>query len=112
MSGAGDARGDWTRPAEITPTDAERQEVANRLRDAVAAGILPFDELEQRINAAYAAETFEDLDNLVRWLPAQATSVPAGQRRAGQLINLWLVGFGLGVIVLILAVVGIATRRS
>jgi hypothetical protein len=65
----------------MAPGDAERTAVANRLRDAVGQGILPFEELDARLDAAYSAETIEALEQLVRWLPAPG-GVPGPTVRA------------------------------
>ncbi|ATW48691.1 DUF1707 SHOCT-like domain-containing protein [Streptomyces peucetius] len=62
---------------EMRASDAERERVAERLRDAVAEGRLDMDEFEQRLDAAYRARTHGDLEPLVRDLP-----VPAGTASA------------------------------
>ncbi|MEW2632016.1 DUF1707 domain-containing protein [Streptomyces sp. NPDC048389] len=57
---------------EMRASDAERERVAERLRDAVAEGRLDMDEFDQRLDAAYRARTHGDLAPLVRDLPAPA----------------------------------------
>ncbi|MDF6020792.1 DUF1707 domain-containing protein [Streptomyces sp. JH34] len=54
-------------------SDAERERVAETLREAVAEGRLEMDEFEQRLDAAFKARTHGELVPLVRDLP-----VPAG----------------------------------
>jgi hypothetical protein len=55
--------------------------VASVLRDAAAEGRLGFDELDERLTAAYAAKTYADLEPLTNDLPDRgaAQPVPAGQ---------------------------------
>ncbi|MFC9249157.1 DUF1707 domain-containing protein [Streptomyces sp. NPDC057136] len=60
-------------------SDAERDRVAERLREAVAEGRLEMDEFEQRLDAAYKARTHGELAPLVRDIPAPGSTVePAG----------------------------------
>jgi hypothetical protein len=51
-------------------SDAEREHVADTLRTHAAAGRLDPDELEQRLERAFAARTRADLTPLVADLPA------------------------------------------
>ncbi|MFG3494372.1 DUF1707 domain-containing protein [Streptomyces sp. NPDC047928] len=55
-------------------SDAERERVAERLRDAVAEGRLDMPEFEERLDAAYKARTRGELEPLVRDLPAPTTA--------------------------------------
>lgn len=48
---------------------ADREAVVERLRDAAGDGRLTLDELEQRIDAAYAARTYAELEPLTVDLP-------------------------------------------
>jgi hypothetical protein len=50
--------------------DADREAIAERLRDASAEGRLDLAELEERLTATYAAKTRGDLEVLVADLPA------------------------------------------
>ncbi|MGW8884339.1 DUF1707 SHOCT-like domain-containing protein [Streptomyces sp. NPDC055749] len=60
-------------------SDAERDRVAERLREAVAEGRLEMDEFEQRLDAVYKARTHGELAPLVRDIPAPGSTVePAG----------------------------------
>ncbi|MBO1416034.1 DUF1707 domain-containing protein [Streptomyces sp. FH025] len=56
--------------AEMRVSDADRERIAELLRDAYAEGRLDADEHAERIGAAYAAKTFGDLVPLTRDLPA------------------------------------------
>ncbi|SHL32187.1 protein of unknown function [Pseudonocardia thermophila] len=59
--------------------DAEREQAAARLREAVGAGYLTVGEADERLAAAYAATTRAELDRLTADLPAPAsTTVPLG----------------------------------
>ncbi|TXS55346.1 DUF1707 domain-containing protein [Streptomyces sp. t39] len=60
---------------EMRASDAERERVAERLRDAVAEGRLDMEEFEQRLDAAYRARTYGELAPLVKDLPAPGTAV-------------------------------------
>ncbi|MGC5342237.1 DUF1707 SHOCT-like domain-containing protein [Streptomyces sp. DT171] len=51
-------------------SDAERERIAETLREAVAEGRLEMEEFEQRLDAAYKARTHGELVPLVRDLPA------------------------------------------
>ncbi|MFF2407346.1 DUF1707 domain-containing protein [Streptomyces sp. NPDC058092] len=64
-------------------SDAERERVAEILREAVAEGRLEMDEFEHRLDAAYKARTHGELEPLVRDLPAPGTAVaPLGSAPA------------------------------
>nr|WP_240944547.1 DUF1707 domain-containing protein [Micromonospora thermarum] len=52
--------------------DADRQAVADRLRTAVDEGRLDLHEYDERLQQAYAARTYGELDALLADLPAPA----------------------------------------
>ncbi len=52
--------------------DADREAVAGQLRDHYADGRLTLDELNERLDAAFAAKTKADLDAVLRDLPHAA----------------------------------------
>jgi hypothetical protein len=60
-------------PHELRASDAEREAVVEALRGHAAAGRLDPDELEQRIERAYAARTRADLVPVVADLPEGAS---------------------------------------
>lgn len=62
---------------EMRASDAERERIAEVLREAVAEGRLTMEEFEERLDAAYKARTHAELTPLVRDLP-----VPSGTGRA------------------------------
>ncbi|WP_411102132.1 DUF1707 domain-containing protein [Streptomyces sp. cmx-4-9] len=67
---------------ELRASDADRDRVVERLRDAVAEGRLDMDEFEERLEAAYTSRTYAELEPLTRDLPAAPDPYPAG-RAAG-----------------------------
>lgn len=58
-------------PGRLRISDAERHQVAELLRDAAGEGRLDLDELEERLEATYAARTYADLVPLTMDLPTQ-----------------------------------------
>jgi Domain of unknown function (DUF1707) len=69
---------------EMRASDAERERIADVLRDALAEGRLGMDEFQERLDSAYRARTRGELVPLVRDLPQHSeetgTSVlPAGE---------------------------------
>jgi hypothetical protein len=68
---------------DLRATDADRERVAERLRAAAADGQLTFDELEDRLNAAYAARTGGDLVPLTADLQEASGAVAAPAAEAG-----------------------------
>ncbi|ASU80594.1 DUF1707 domain-containing protein [Actinopolyspora erythraea] len=59
---------------EMRASDAEREEVAERLRLALNEGRLGIAEFDERVGRAYAAVTRGDLEQLTRDLPAERGS--------------------------------------
>jgi hypothetical protein len=56
---------------QLRISDAERHEVAEILRNAAGEGRIDFDELDERLEAAYAARTYADLVPITSDLPVQ-----------------------------------------
>jgi hypothetical protein len=73
----------------VRASDAERETVATRLREAATAGLLTISEADERQAAAYAAVTRDELVPLTADLPAeqvaQERTAPARGRRGGPL---------------------------
>ncbi|MGW2397943.1 DUF1707 SHOCT-like domain-containing protein [Kitasatospora sp. NPDC001664] len=61
--------------AELRASDADRERVAELLRDAYAEGRLTVEEHSERIELAYGAKTLGDLAPLTRDLPAPGAPV-------------------------------------
>jgi hypothetical protein len=65
-------------------SDADREKVAGLLREAAGDGRLTMDELDERLDAVYAAKTYAELEPITHDLPATgasylpATSAPSG----------------------------------
>lgn len=62
---------------ELRASDADRERVAGILRDALAEGRLAMDEFEERLEEAYRAKTYGQLEPLTRDLPAAGAGLPA-----------------------------------
>jgi hypothetical protein len=56
-------------PDQLRAADTDRDAVAERLATALSQGRLQVDEYHQRLEHAYAARTYADLDRLVADLP-------------------------------------------
>jgi hypothetical protein len=120
---------------EMRVGDAEREATAAELREHYASGRLTLDELNQRLDQAFAAKTRSDLDALMRDLPSARPggtgptwtgAAPGGQqargestwagagRRAGQTIGAMVVMFAaMSALLLfgVLAVFGLGPSR-
>jgi hypothetical protein len=94
---------------EMRAADADRQAVADKLKKALDEGRLELAEYDERLQQAYAAKTYGDLEGLLDDIPDTlptpartatpaphtATPAPAARsERAGQLVKAWLGGFG------------------
>ena len=64
----------------LRASDSDREDVAERLRAATAEGRLLAGELEQRLEVAFRARTYGELDALVVDLPAASAPLPARRR--------------------------------
>ncbi|GAA3493004.1 DUF1707 domain-containing protein [Streptomyces prasinosporus] len=63
---------------DLRASDADRERVADVLRDALAEGRLDMEEFEERLDATYKARTYGELAPITRDLPAAgAAAVPA-----------------------------------
>src|ERR1700678_3112235 len=71
-------------PQHLRASDADRERVAETLRAAAGDGRLTMDELDERLDAVYAAKTYAELVPITHDLPdhSGAASVPAPSRRA------------------------------
>jgi len=69
--------------AEWRVGDAEREAVAEQLREHYATGRLSIDEFRSRLDAAYAAATAADLRRVTADLPTAGLS-PAGEQEQGR----------------------------
>jgi uncharacterized membrane protein len=69
-------------PTRLRISDAERHQVAEILREAAGEGRLDIDELDQRLEATYAARTYADLVPITLDLPSHPYHRPAPVRPA------------------------------
>jgi hypothetical protein len=67
--------------AGVRASDAERERTATLLREHTAAGRLTPEELDERLDGAFAARTVAELDALTGDLPALAELSPVGRVR-------------------------------
>ncbi len=65
-------------PSQLRISDQDRHQVAEVLREAAGEGRIDLDELDQRLDATYAARTYADLVPITLDLPsAAATHLPS-----------------------------------
>jgi DUF1707 SHOCT-like domain len=86
--------------ASLRASDADREQVAERLRYAMAEGRLSGDELEQRLEALYAARTYGELDVVLVDLPVNR-SLGRPRVRLGRLFG------AVSAVALVLVVLGV-----
>jgi DUF1707 SHOCT-like domain len=84
MPGGLQPQGSGSDPSQLRISDAERHQVAELLREAAGEGRLDLDELDQRLEATYAARTYADLVPITLDLPGHPHQrpVPAMPRAA------------------------------
>lgn len=63
-------------PASMRASDADRDEVADRLREALAEGRITPEEHAERIDVVYSARTYAELEPVLSDLPSQHTPRP------------------------------------
>ncbi|QBI55708.1 DUF1707 SHOCT-like domain-containing protein [Streptomonospora litoralis] len=62
---------------QLRASDGDRDEVARILQDAVGEGRITLDELAERLDLAYRARTYAELDPLTADLPVKGVAPPA-----------------------------------
>ena len=72
-------------PRDLRASDADRERVANVLREAAGDGRLTMDELDERLDAVYAAKTYAELEPITRDLPDAGTVPPPATAMAAPL---------------------------
>ena len=65
-----------TDPSRMRVSDADRHKVAEVLREAAGEGRLDMAELDERLEATYAAKVYDDLLPIVADLPGAGSAVP------------------------------------
>lgn len=73
-----DSPGDPRGCGQLRASDADRDLAAQMLRQAAVDGRLTLDELDQRLEATYAAKTHAELEKLTEDLPAAGVAAPVG----------------------------------
>ena len=63
-------------PQQLRISDDDRHKVADILRDAAGDGRIDFEELDERLEATYAAKTYADLVPITLDLPASSVAAP------------------------------------
>ena len=69
------------RRGDMRAGDADREAVAERLRAALSEGRLDLHEYDERLQRAYAAKTYADLDGLLDDLPGTVPAARPGSPR-------------------------------
>jgi hypothetical protein len=81
-----------SQPPDLRISDADREQIAERLRDAAGEGRLTVDELDERLERAYAARTGSDLAPLTADLPEPThDTAPELRRGASGKTRRWIV---------------------
>jgi hypothetical protein len=80
---------------DMRASDADRDRVAEVLRDAAGDGRLGLDELDERLSAVYAAKTYAELEPITRDLPIGAPS--AGVRTSNRVGGVPTSRFGIAI---------------
>lgn len=110
---------------DMRASDDDREKIAARLREAHAEGRLSLAEFQDRLDALYAAQTYGELEPLVRDLPVMRThkapevsgkkssdqATPARRRTAGDKVmavfwTLWACAVSVNLVVWVLVSVG------
>ncbi len=102
---------------QLRASDADRDQVAERLRHAATEGRLTADELEDRLHDAFSARTYGQLEPLVADLPGSAPATrlePAHAKTSGMAIASLALGvfwmWGLGSVIALC--LGLMARRE
>ncbi|MFC6885104.1 MULTISPECIES: DUF1707 SHOCT-like domain-containing protein [Actinomadura] len=87
-------------PPEMRASDSDRDRVAQLLRDAAGDGRLTLEELDERLDAVYAAKTYAELEPITRDLPATAAAGRTAAAPAGAFAPVpdapsWKTGIGV-----------------
>ncbi|APY88096.1 DUF1707 domain-containing protein [Streptomyces alfalfae] len=88
MSDAASSGGTPHEPAgprlpDLRASDADRERVAEQLRDAMAEGRLDMTEFEERLDATYKARTYGELEPITSDLPSHGAKVSMVKRQVG-----------------------------
>lgn len=85
-------------PRDLRASDADRDRVAQTLREAAGDGRLNLEELDERLTAVYSARTYAELEPITHDLPVtgaqHAVPLAAPDQRVGGTPT-WRYGFGI-----------------
>jgi len=104
---------------DMRASDSDREKIASRLRDAHAEGRLSINEFQDRLDALYEAQTYGELEPLVRDIPVMrthktpaivqrpASTVATGKRSGGEkamavLWTIWVCAVSVNLVVWLL----------
>ena len=91
--------------AALRASDADRERVAERLREAAAEGRLLTDELEQRLEASFSARTYGQLSAVLADLPGRDLAAPAQASALGWVRPALAVAIAVPVALVVIAAV-------
>jgi len=74
-------------PAQMRISDADRHQVAEVLRKAAGEGRLDIEELDERLESAFAAKVYADLVPILADLPGEAPRLPAVAQQAAPAVR-------------------------
>jgi hypothetical protein len=101
------------RRSTLRASDADREQFAERLRNATGEGRLVAEELEERLGAVFSARTYGDLDAVVADLPRGSVEPRRGPRTVTHLRSVppvaLLVLLPVAMAMIVAAVVVVAT---
>jgi hypothetical protein len=85
--------------ADLRASDADRDRVADRVRQQCAEGHITLDDLSEMLARTYASRTYGELDEVVRNLPVPVASAPGAHappepRLPGDRNLWWRIGLG------------------
>jgi Domain of unknown function (DUF1707) len=95
---------DMARRAILRASDADREQIAERLRHATAEGRLRAEELEERLGAVFSARTYGELDGLVADLPASTSGLQRKTSELGWIRPAVVLALAVPVVVVVLTV--------
>jgi Domain of unknown function (DUF1707) len=94
----------------LRASDADREHVAERLRQAVTEGRLLTEEFEQRLEASFSARTYAQLDAVLADLPGRRLTAPGKRRELAWIRPALIAAIAVSVaVVVMIAVVFVVT---
>ena len=96
------------RTSSLRASDADRDAIAERLRQAAVEGRLEPHELEERLHTALRARTYGELDRLVGDLPRRQIARPRPQVPSGSTV----LALAVRLVVLVLVVAALAAALA